>query len=68
MVTEAVHQTVLDFLHSVNTAKRKASRCLCGALMEYQHGTFFYEGESWEVELSVCLKCHPIRHVAAHAA
>ena len=31
--------------------------------MEYRNTTFFYDGESWEVELPVCRKC--IRHRAS---
>jgi hypothetical protein len=63
MVPETLHQTVLDFLNSVSSAKRKkVVRCGCGAVMKYQNATFFYEGRNWDVELPICFKCHPIRH------
>jgi hypothetical protein len=62
MVPETLHQTVVDFLNSVSSARKKIVHCGCGAVMKYQRGTFFYEGRNWEVELPICFKCHPIRH------
>jgi hypothetical protein len=68
MASETLHGSILEFLNSTRSKKRIA-RCHCGAAMEYQDTTFFYDGQSWEVKLPVCRKCHPAAmRVSAHEA
>jgi hypothetical protein len=63
MISEHLHETVVDFLNSVSSEKRKkVARCACGAVMRYQRTTFSYEGRNWEVELPLCFNCHPMSH------
>lgn len=68
MGTESVRRSIRDFLDSMSSAKKSVVLCDCGCPMEYRDITFFYEGQNWEVSLPVCLKCHPIPAVSAHAA
>jgi len=69
MAPENLHESVLEFLDSERSLKKRIPRCHCGGTMEYQNTTFFYDGASWEVELPVCRKCHPMAsHVSAHEA
>ena len=51
-------QSIIEFLDSGSSANNKLARCSCGALMQHQTTTFFYEGRSWEVELPVCIRCN----------
>ena len=58
MAAETLHQTILDFLNSASSAKTRPEVCRCGARMEFQNATFFFDGEAWEVELAVCPECN----------
>lgn len=65
MAPEDLNQAVIDFLNSARTTK-KLTRCSCGVMREHQKTKFFYNGQSWEVELPVCPKCSAtsVTHVA----
>jgi hypothetical protein len=60
MAPDSVRESILEFLNSVKPSRRaRDTRCACGSTMTPRNTTFFYNGQSWEVILSVCLKCHP---------
>jgi hypothetical protein len=63
-----LNQSILEFLESANSAENKIARCRCGAIMQYQGTTFFYEGQRWKVELPFCLRCNPSRGASTHDA
>jgi len=60
--------SIIEFFDSASSAKNELARCRCGALMEYQTTTFFYEGRSWELELPVCIRCNKSRSAPTHEA
>jgi hypothetical protein len=56
-------QAFIEFVSSVS-AQWAASSCpACGTELRYRDCTFFYEGQTWEIPLPICVECHPIRHV-----
>lgn len=64
MSLPTLHQSIVEFLDSSSAPpQRVEQRCACGAVMERRETTFFYEGREWKVELPVCLKCAPSRHL-----
>jgi hypothetical protein len=63
MAPDSVNESILKFLNSDDPSRRRNTRCPCGSIMTRQNTTFFYNGQSWEVILRVCLKCHPAPHV-----
>jgi hypothetical protein len=53
------------FIQFLNTASNHwaANACPgCGLSLEYRNCTFFFEGQTWEIPLPLCVKCHPISH------
>jgi hypothetical protein len=61
-------QSIINFLESASSAKKKIACCRCGAIMEHQKTTFFYECQSWNVELPVCIRCNPSPTAPKHDA
>jgi hypothetical protein len=61
-------RTIREDLDCMSSANKLTMLCDCGSPLEYRGTTFFYEGRSWEVSLPICLKCHPVAAVSAHAA
>jgi hypothetical protein len=59
MAPDSARESILEFLSSAKSSPTRNNRCACGSTMARQNTTFFYNGQSWEVILSVCLKCHP---------
>jgi len=60
MVPNSARESILEFLDSAKPSRRAGdTRCACGSRTTRQNTTFFYDGQSWEVILRVCLKCHP---------
>jgi hypothetical protein len=41
-------QSIIKFLESASSAKKKIACCRCGAIMEQQKTTFFYECQKLE--------------------
>jgi hypothetical protein len=68
MEPASLHQSIVEFLNSASSAKSTVHRCDCGTVMTHRATTFFYEGQSWEVELPVCLKCNPAAGLVTHDA
>jgi hypothetical protein len=68
MAPETLHESILEFLNSASSPKKTVATCDCGAAMEYQKITFFYDGKSWEVVLLVCFRCHPVSPVTTKCA
>lgn len=58
MGPQTLHDSIVSFLNS-NSVKKPISRCHCGATMKPYKTTFFYDGQSWNIVLEVCLKCRP---------
>jgi len=59
---------IVEFLDSTCSLST-TNRCpICGSELELQDSTFFYEGRSWEIPLSICLKCYPITQAPTHDA
>jgi hypothetical protein len=58
MPPETLHDSIVNFLNS-SKSKERVARCLCGAVLEPRYTTFFYDGQSWEIVLQVCVKCNP---------
>jgi hypothetical protein len=48
---------IIDFLHSASTRSCMICCPECGSLLEYGGCTFFYEGQTWEIPLPICVKC-----------
>ena len=66
MAPDSAHESVLEFLNSPKSSRRAGdARCFaCGSTLTPRSTTFFYGGQSWEVILRVCIKCHPAPHVS----
>ncbi len=56
-----LNQSIIKFLEFASSAKNKAARCRCGAIMKHRKTTFFYECQSWNVELP---GLHPMQSVS----
>jgi hypothetical protein len=67
MAPETPRKSILEFLNSARSPKKRIV-CPCGAVMEYQDTKFFYDGQSWEVVLPICRKCHPATPCFSHDA
>ena len=68
MTPDAVHESILNFLTS-GLLKKQVCHCVhCGSIKAYTNVTFFYEGQSWEVNLPVCLECDLIPDHPTHDA
>jgi hypothetical protein len=65
MEPATLHQSIVEFL---NSPAMPHTRCACGAMKENRETTFFYEGQRWELELPVCMKCNPSPVLVAHDA
>jgi hypothetical protein len=63
-----LHQSIVEFLNSASSAKKVDTHCICGAIMEHRKTNFFYEGQSWEVELPVCTRCNPVTRAPMYDA
>jgi hypothetical protein len=61
-------QAFIEFVSSASTPWATNSCPDCGTELKYRDYTFFYEGQTWEIPLPICVKCHPITHVATHQA
>jgi hypothetical protein len=48
---------IIDFLHAASTRSSMICCPECGSLLEYGNCTFFYEGQTWEIPLPICVKC-----------
>ncbi len=68
MEPATLHQSIVEFLNSASSAKKVVAHCSCGAIMEHRKTNFFYEGQSWEVELPVCTQCKPVTRMPKHDA
>jgi len=59
MAYENPRESILEFLNSPSSRRKRIARCRCGLVMEHQNLTFFYEGQNWGVDLPICRECHP---------
>jgi hypothetical protein len=53
----------IEFVNSASTHWATNSCPACGTELKYRDCAFFYEGQTWEIPLPICGKCHPIAHV-----
>ena len=56
-------QAFIEFVNSATTPWAAISRPACGTALKYRDCTFFYEGQTWEIPLPICVRCHPITRV-----
>jgi hypothetical protein len=59
---------IIDFLDSASTRPSMTCCPECGSQLEYGDCTFFYEGQTWEIPLPICVKCLPGAEVATDEA
>ena len=59
---------IIDFLNSASTRSSLICCPECGSVLEYGDCTFFYEGQTWEIPLPICVKCLPSAEVPADEA
>jgi hypothetical protein len=63
VVESALTQAIIEFLNYASTHATASSCPDCGSDLEYRDCTFFYEGQTWEVSLPICIICHPLRQL-----
>jgi len=56
-------QAFIEFVNSASTPWAAISCPACGTALKCRDCSFFYEGQTWEIPLPICVKCHPITHV-----
>lgn len=61
-------QAIIAFLNSANTRPGPNFCPDCGSQLDQRQCSFFYRGQTWEIQLPVCLTCHPISDAPTHAA
>jgi hypothetical protein len=55
--------TIIESLHSASRSSATDHCSDCGSDLEYRDCTFFYEGQTWEIPLPICVKCYPTAEV-----
>jgi hypothetical protein len=63
MREKLVSKAFIEFLNTASTLWAANSCPDCGSRLEYRNCTFFFEGQTWEIPLPLCVKCHPISPV-----
>ena len=61
-------QAILTFLDSANAHAIKNSCPVCGSQLEHRKLTFFYAGQSWEIQIAICLDCIDTDPLPTHDA
>jgi hypothetical protein len=61
-------QSIVRFLNSAEAHPITNSCPVCGSQLEHRKFTFFYAGQTWEIQLAICLDCDPISPVPPHDA
>ena len=56
-------QAFIGFVNSASTHWATNSCPDCETELKHRDCTFFYEGQTREIPLPICVKCHPITHV-----
>jgi hypothetical protein len=59
----ALPRAIIEFLNSASAQPVKKNCPDCGTDLRNRDCTFFYEGQTWEIPLLICVKCHPTTHV-----
>jgi hypothetical protein len=66
MSENPVSKAFIEFLNTASTHWASNTCPDCGSrLVEYRECTFFFEGQTWQIPLPLCVKCHPIAQVSA---
>ena len=68
MASDGLRESVLSLLNSLGSGEQQIGRCRCGAIVEHRKTTFFYEGQSWEVEFPICPVCSKTLRITSHDA
>jgi hypothetical protein len=63
-----ISQSIVRFLNSAEAHPIPNSCPVCGSQLEHRKCTFFYAGQTWEIQLTICLDCDPISPVPPHDA
>jgi hypothetical protein len=58
-VESILPHAIIEFLNDASTHTATNQCPDCGSDLEYRDCTFFYEGQTWEVPLPICISCHP---------
>jgi hypothetical protein len=67
-VESSLPQAIIEFLNDASTHAAASSCPDCGSKLEYRDCTFFYEGQTWEVPLPICIICHPLQRLPTEDA
>jgi hypothetical protein len=62
-----ISQAFIEFLNTAGTHWATKFCPDCGAELKHHDCTFFFEGQTWNISLPICIKCHPIRQVVPDA-
>jgi hypothetical protein len=63
MPEKFIPQAIVSFLDSVSVSRDLKCCQVCGSELEYLDCAFFYNGQTWEIRLPICLDCHPYKGV-----
>jgi len=59
-----VSKAFVEFLNTVSVHSTTYSCPVCGSRLDYQECTFFFEGQTWQIPLFLCVKCRLIEQAA----
>ena len=64
MREKLVSKAFIEFLNTVSVSSTTKSCTVCGIELGNLNRTFFFEGQTWQMPLPICVKCYPIEEVA----
>jgi hypothetical protein len=64
MREKLVSKAFVDFLNTISVHSTTKYCPVCESRLDYQECTFFFEGQTWEIPLPLCVKCHLIEQAA----
>jgi recombinational DNA repair protein (RecF pathway) len=56
-------RAILALLNSASSRPLANSCPDCGSPLEHRQCSFFYRGQTWEIQLPICFNCHPMSDV-----
>ncbi len=64
MSENLVSKAFIEFLIAVSVPSESKFCPDCGTELHHLNSTFFFEEQSWQVPISICLQCQPTEQVA----
>ncbi|MFZ1050312.1 MAG: hypothetical protein WBP65_03750 [Candidatus Sulfotelmatobacter sp.] len=64
MSENLVSKAFIEFLNTVSVPSTTKCCPGCGTELGNLNRPFFFEGQTWQIPLQICVKCHPIEQVA----